>query len=78
MHSSVSGFLATDTVSPFALDPGQEAAMALGSGMNQYQVAWPFMVVSIGDLDEFVGKWAGWFAEACQSVCRPGLVTGFS
>lgn len=55
-------------MAPFVLDPGQEAAMALGSGMNQYQVAWPFMVVSIGDLDEFIGRWAGWFAEASQGA----------
>ena len=53
-------------MAPFALDPGEDAAKALGSGMNQYQVAWPFVVVSIGDLDEFISRWAGWFAEASQ------------
>jgi serine/threonine-protein kinase len=27
---------------PFALDPGEEAARALGSGMADFQLAWPF------------------------------------
>jgi serine/threonine protein kinase len=51
---------------PFALDPGEPAAQALGSGINQFQVAWPFTVVSIGDLDDFIGRWAGWFADAVR------------
>lgn len=56
----------TSPMAPFALDPGEDAANALGSGMNQHQVAWPFMVVTIGDLDEFISRWAGWFADAAQ------------
>jgi serine/threonine-protein kinase len=53
-------------MAPFALNPGEDAAKALGSGLNQHQVAWPFMVVTIGDLDEFISRWAGWFADAAQ------------
>ena len=56
----------TSSVAPFALDPGQQAAMAVGPGLMEYQVAWPFTVVSVGDLDEFISRWAGWFAEAVQ------------
>lgn len=56
----------TRSVAPFALDPRREAAMALGPGIMEYQVAWPFTVVSVGDLDEFISRWAGWFADAAQ------------
>jgi serine/threonine-protein kinase len=51
---------------PFALDPGEESAKALGSGIVEWQVAWPLMPLSVGDLDEFVNRWAGWFADAAQ------------
>jgi serine/threonine-protein kinase len=34
--------------------------------MNRFQVAWPFTVVSIGELDEFIDRWAGWLADAAQ------------
>lgn len=56
----------TEPMAPFSLNPGEDTAKALGSGMNQHQVAWPFMTVTIGDLDEFIGRWAGWFANAAQ------------
>jgi eukaryotic-like serine/threonine-protein kinase len=51
---------------PFALDPSENAAKAIGPSMAEWQVAWPFTVVSIGDLDDFIGRWAGWFADAAQ------------
>lgn len=51
---------------PFALDPSEDAAKALWQGMAELQVAWPFTVVSIGDLDDFIGRWAGWFADAAR------------
>lgn len=51
---------------PYALDPGEDAAKAVGPGMAELQVAWPFTIVSIGDLDDFIGRWAGWFADAAQ------------
>jgi eukaryotic-like serine/threonine-protein kinase len=54
------------SLNPFGLDPGEDAAKALGPGMAELQLAWPFTVVGIGDLDDFIGRWAGWFAEAAQ------------
>lgn len=51
---------------PFAMNPGEEAAKAVGSGIAEWQVAWPFTPLNVGDLDEFVNRWAGWFADAAQ------------
>jgi eukaryotic-like serine/threonine-protein kinase len=48
---------------PFSLDPGPVSAEALSAGMR-FLVAWPFTVVSIGELDEFIDRWAGWLADA--------------
>jgi serine/threonine-protein kinase len=43
--------------------------------MAEFQVAWPFTVVSIGDLDEFISRWAGWFADAAQGqLNRPSAM----
>jgi serine/threonine protein kinase len=51
---------------PFALDPGEESAKAVWSGMAEFQLAWPFTELTPGDLDEFVDRWAAWFAQAAQ------------
>jgi len=51
---------------PFSLDPGPEAARAVGPGMNEFAVAWPFTPLVIGDLNEFIDRWASWFADAEQ------------
>ena len=51
---------------PFALDPAEEAAKAVGSGVAEFQVAWPFTSLVVGDLDEFIDRWAGWLADAAQ------------
>jgi serine/threonine-protein kinase len=51
---------------PFALAPGEEAAAALWRGLAEFQVAWPFTPMAIGELDEFVDRWAGWLADAAQ------------
>ena len=51
---------------PFAMNPGEESAKAVWNGMAEWQVAWPFTPLSVGDLDEFVNRWAGWFADAAQ------------
>jgi serine/threonine-protein kinase len=60
---------------PFALNPGAESAKAVWNGMAEFQVAWPFTVVSIGDLDEFISRWAGWFADAAQGqLNRPSAM----
>ncbi|WP_298462673.1 serine/threonine-protein kinase [uncultured Cellulomonas sp.] len=51
---------------PFALPPGQEAAKALSPGIAGYQVAWPFTELVIGELEEFIDRWVGWFAAGVQ------------
>jgi eukaryotic-like serine/threonine-protein kinase len=58
---------------PFALDPGEEAAKAVWTGMAEFQVAWPFTPLIIGELDEFVDRWAGWFGDAVDGrLNHPG------
>jgi hypothetical protein len=49
---------------PFALDPGVESAKALWKGMSEFQIAWSWTPLVIGSLDEFVDRWAAWFADA--------------
>jgi len=51
---------------PFSLAPGEDAAKALGNSTTQYQLAWPFTPLIAEDLDEFISRWAGWFAAAAQ------------
>jgi serine/threonine-protein kinase len=60
---------------PFALDPGEEAAKALWSGMAEFQMAWPFTQVIVGELDEFIDRWIGWFAQAAEgSLNHPSMM----
>jgi hypothetical protein len=41
--------------------------------MAEFQVAWPFTPLVVGDLGEFVDRWAGWFADATDgSLNHPG------
>jgi serine/threonine-protein kinase len=56
----------SSSIAPFSMDPGEGAAKALWTGMAEYQLAWPFMPLQIGDLSEFVDRWIGWFADATQ------------
>lgn len=49
---------------PFSLDPGEESAKAVWHGMAEYQMAWPFTRLDPDDLEEFIERWAGWFAAA--------------
>jgi eukaryotic-like serine/threonine-protein kinase len=51
---------------PFALDPGPHAHEALGTGATLRQVAWPFTPLEVGSLDDFLDRWAGWFAGAAS------------
>ena len=51
---------------PFALEPGEQSAKALGGAIAEFQVAWPFAAIAGGETDEFVDRWAGWLAEAAQ------------
>jgi eukaryotic-like serine/threonine-protein kinase len=60
---------------PFSLDPGEQSAVAVRSGMAHIQVAWPFTAVTAGDLDEFIARWAGWLADAAQGqLHRPSTM----
>lgn len=52
---------------PFALDPGEEAAKALWIGIAEFQTAWPFTALIVGELDEFIDRWAIWLALASNS-----------
>lgn len=60
---------------PFALSPGEEAAKALWTGMAEFQVAWPFTRLSFEELDDFIDRWAGWFADAAAGkLSRPSTM----
>jgi eukaryotic-like serine/threonine-protein kinase len=54
------------TTEPFALDPHHEARTAISPTIGMHQVAWPFMPLVIGDLDEFFDRWATWLAQAAN------------
>jgi eukaryotic-like serine/threonine-protein kinase len=51
---------------PFALEPGEDSAKALSAGLTEFQVAWPFTPINLGEIDEFISRWAAWFADASQ------------
>jgi serine/threonine-protein kinase len=51
---------------PFALDPGHEASQAFSSALTSYQLAWPVTRLDSSDLDEFIERWALWFAKAAS------------
>lgn len=55
---------------PFAMNPSENAAQAIGPVMAERQLAWPFTPVGAGDMDEFVARWAGWFADAAINQLR--------
>ena len=43
-----------------------EATRCTFAPMADYQVAWPFTALVIGELEEFVDRWVGWFADAVE------------
>lgn len=51
-------------VEPFSLAPESTARAAVASGTDVTQVAWPFVQLDIGDLGDFISRWAQWLAEA--------------
>ncbi len=51
---------------PFSLDPGEESAQAIAPVMGRFQLAWPFTYIDPADLQEFIERWAGWFASAAR------------
>jgi eukaryotic-like serine/threonine-protein kinase len=48
---------------PFSLPPGEEARSAIRPGLAEVQVAWPFTALVVGELDDFIDRWSGWFAD---------------
>ena len=51
---------------PFALNPGKGAAQALSSVDGEFQVAWPFTPLAVGELGEFINRWLSWLADAAN------------
>lgn len=49
------------SVVPYAFPPGEDAAKALSNVIAEFQVARRFERLTLGDLDGFVDRWAGWF-----------------
>ncbi|QIB49571.1 serine/threonine-protein kinase [Streptomyces aureoverticillatus] len=53
-------------MAPFALDPDDKSRGAVSPILGLQQVAWPFIPLVIGDLDEFIDRWATWLARAAN------------
>ncbi|MFG2351491.1 serine/threonine protein kinase [Streptomyces phaeochromogenes] len=58
---------ATGPMDPFALEPREESRTAISPTIGMHQVAWPFIPLVIGDLNEFIERWATWLALAARS-----------
>ncbi|WP_405863431.1 protein kinase domain-containing protein [Streptomyces sp. NBC_00005] len=56
----------TGTTDPYALNPHHESRTAISPTMGMHQVAWPFTPLALGDLDEFIERWAAWLAQAAN------------
>jgi serine/threonine-protein kinase len=56
----------TGTTDPYALNPHHESRTAISPTMGMHQVAWPFTPLVLGDLDEFIERWASWLAQAAN------------
>jgi eukaryotic-like serine/threonine-protein kinase len=56
----------TTVIRPFMMEPGKDAAKALWVGLAETQLAWPVTPVNPGELDEFIDRWMGWFADAAD------------
>ncbi len=39
------------------LPPRARTCKALGNGVAELQLAWPFTPLAVDDLDEFIGRW---------------------
>ncbi|QFZ24507.1 hypothetical protein EKG83_26285 [Saccharothrix syringae] len=45
------------------------------TGVAEWQLAWPFTPLTVDDLDEFIGRWAGWLATASNGrLSHPSLM----
>lgn len=67
-----SSYPSDDSITPYSLAPGEQAARALWAGMDVVQVAWPFTPVRPGAMDDFLERWVAWFAAAAAgNLQRP-------
>jgi eukaryotic-like serine/threonine-protein kinase len=55
---------------PRHFNPGEEAGKALATGMNEWQVAWPFTPIDQGDGDAFIERWIEWFGLGASGSLR--------
>jgi serine/threonine-protein kinase len=62
MHGVFSGRASEEE--PFAFDPGEEAAEAIGPGIGAYSISWPPTPIDQGEHADFIEQWIGWFASA--------------
>ncbi|MFF8676180.1 hypothetical protein [Streptomyces sp. NPDC015242] len=63
------------TMEPFAFDPHHESRAAVSPGTMMHQVAQPFARLVMGDLNEFINRWADWLAQAATGpLAHPSLM----
>lgn len=55
---------------PFSLDPGPDAAEALWLSIGELELAWPLEPVDIGNMEEFIDRWATWFAQGSEDCLQ--------
>lgn len=53
-------------MNPFALDPGEDAAVAFSPVVGEVQLAWPMTPIDQGEEQEFIQRWMEWFADAAE------------
>jgi hypothetical protein len=73
------GMLMLGSYTPFATNPSDDVAISalssLKSDSSGFEVAWPFTPLILGEADEFVNRWATWFADASQGKrSRPSVI----
>jgi len=60
---------------PFSLPPQEESAKALRVGVSEFQMAWPFTPIDHSTLEDFIDRWAEWFAAAAEgNLHSPGTM----
>jgi len=60
------------SVEPFALEPDEDAFLALSPTAHVYQSAWNFTPIDQGNEDEFIDRWLGWLGDASRgNLQRP-------
>jgi serine/threonine-protein kinase len=61
---------ASPQIDPYALAPGTNAGEALARVMGVRQVGYRFTPLVPGDQDEFIARWAEWFAMAAARTLQ--------